>query len=50
LQWRAGDVLKWVSEKSLKIHIDRIYPLREAAQAHQALEGRQTSGKVLLQP
>ncbi len=50
LLWRAGDILKWVSEKSLKIHIDRTYPLEEAAQAHQALEGRRTAGKVLLQP
>jgi NADPH2:quinone reductase len=50
LSWRAGDVLRWVSEGSLKVRVHRIYPLREAAQAHQALEGRQTAGKVLLQP
>lgn len=50
LTWRAGDILKWVSEKSLKIHIDQTYPLKEAARAHQALEARQTVGKVLLQP
>lgn len=50
LIWRAGDILKWVSEKSLKIHIDRTFPLKEAIRAHQALEARQTAGKVLLQP
>ena len=50
LMWRAGDILKWVSEENLKIHIDKTYPLTEAAQAHQALEGRKTSGKVLIQP
>jgi len=50
LLWRAGDILGWVSEKSLKLHIDQTYPLKEAAQAHQALEGRKTSGKVLIQP
>jgi NADPH2:quinone reductase len=50
LSWRAGDVLRWVSEGSLKVRVHRIYPLREAAQAHQSLEGRQTAGKVLLQP
>ena len=50
LLWRAGDVLKWVSEKSLKLHIDKTYPLKEAARAHQALEGRKTAGKVLIQP
>jgi NADPH:quinone reductase len=50
LTWRAGDVLGWVADKSLKVRVDRIYPLKEAAKAHQALEGRETSGKVLLQP
>jgi NADPH2:quinone reductase len=50
LLWRAGEILKWISEKSLKIHIDQTYPLKEAARAHQALEGRKTIGKVLLQP
>ena len=50
LAWRAGDILRWTSEGSLKVHVDRIFPLREAAQAHRALESRQTVGKVLLQP
>lgn len=50
LLWRAGDVLKWVADGSLKIRIDRIRPLAEAAQAHRDLEGRRTSGKLLLHP
>jgi NADPH:quinone reductase len=50
LLWRAGDILKWVSEGKLKVRIDGTYPLSEAHQAHQALESRQTSGKVLLIP
>lgn len=50
LQWRAGDVLKWVSEKHLKLRVDRVYPLKEAAEAHRALEARKTAGKVLLRP
>jgi NADPH2:quinone reductase len=50
LLWRAGDILKWVSEGKLKVRIDRAYPLQEAQKAHQALESRQTSGKVLLLP
>ena len=50
LAWRAGDVLDWVLDGSLKIRIDRAYPLKEVGQAHQALESRQTAGKVLLQP
>lgn len=50
LQWRAGDVLKWVSEKHLKVRVDRAYPLKDAAKAHEALEARKTAGKVLLRP
>jgi NADPH2:quinone reductase len=48
LLWRAGDVLKWIDEGKLKLHIDRVYPLAEAAQAHRDLEGRRTTGKLLL--
>lgn len=50
LAWRAGDVLRWVGEGTLKIRVHRVYPLREAAQTHLALEARQTAGKVLLEP
>ncbi len=50
LAWRSGDVLRWVGEGSLKIRVDRVYPLREAAEAHRALQARQTAGKVLLEP
>jgi NADPH2:quinone reductase len=50
LLWRAGDVLNWVSDGSLKVRIDHVFPLRDAPQAHQALESRRTAGKVLLQP
>jgi NADPH2:quinone reductase len=50
LQRRAGDVLQWIAEGKLKIRIDRTYPLSEAAQAHRDLEGRKTSGKLLLIP
>lgn len=49
LLWRSGDIFQWVAEGSLKVRIDRVYPLTEAAKAQQALEGRRTSGKVLLQ-
>jgi NADPH2:quinone reductase len=49
LLWRSRDVFQWVAEGSLKVRIDRIYPLTEAAKAQQALEGRKTSGKVLFQ-
>ena len=50
LQERAGAVLGWLREGKLELRIDRTYPLRQAADAHRALEGRQTIGKVLLLP
>jgi NADPH2:quinone reductase len=50
LQWRAADVLRWVAEGSLHLRIDREVPFAYAAEAHRALEGRRTTGKVLLVP
>jgi NADPH2:quinone reductase len=50
LLWRAGDVLGWVASGKLKPRIERAYPLSEAAEAHRALEGRKTAGKLLLIP
>ncbi len=47
---RAGQVLGWVSEGKLKVRVGKRFALSEAAQAHRALEGRQTTGKVLLIP
>ena len=48
LDWRAGDVLKWVGTGKLHLRIDRTYPLADAAQAHRDLESRKTAGKLLL--
>ena len=48
LDWRANDVLNWIWQGKLKLHIHKIYPLSEAAQAHSDLEGRKTTGKLLL--
>jgi NADPH2:quinone reductase len=48
LLWRAGDVLNWIEDGKLKLRIDRTYPLAQAADAHRALEGRHTTGKLLL--
>lgn len=50
LEQRAGDLFAWIGAGTLKLRIDRSFPLAEAAEAHRALEGRQTSGKVLLIP
>ena len=50
LDWRAGDLLNWLGQGKLKLHIHKVYPLTEAAQAHRDLEGRKTTGKLLLVP
>jgi NADPH2:quinone reductase len=47
---RARDVLDAVGAGSLRVRIDREFPLAQAADAHRALEGRGTTGKVLLIP
>jgi NADPH2:quinone reductase len=47
---RAGEVLGWIAEGKLRLNIDRELPLAQAAEAHRALEGRETTGKVLLIP
>jgi NADPH2:quinone reductase len=50
LEWRAGDVLGQVASGQLEVRIGRTFPLAEAGEAHRALEGRQTTGKVLILP
>ena len=47
---RAGDVLGWITSGTLKVRIERELPLAQAAEAHRLLEGRHTTGKVLLIP
>ena len=50
LQARTGELFGWVESGALKVRIGATYPLAQAAEAHRALEGRQTTGKVLLVP
>jgi NADPH2:quinone reductase len=47
---RAGDVLGWVADGSLKLRLEHSYALADAAQAHRDLESRKTTGKLLLIP
>jgi NADPH2:quinone reductase len=50
LERRAADVFAAVGDGSLSVRIGARYPLADAAEAHRALEGRRTTGKVLLIP
>jgi NADPH:quinone reductase len=47
---RAGDVFGWIRDGKLTLRIEREFALADAARAHRALEGRETTGKVLLIP
>jgi len=50
LELRAGEVLGAIAKGELKLRIHKSYALAEAAQAHRDLEGRKTTGKLLLFP
>lgn len=45
---RADDLFRWVEEGVLKVRIDSIFPLAEVAVAHETIEERKTTGKLLL--
>ncbi len=44
------EVLAWISSGDLELTIGDTYPLEQAAKAHADLEGRRTTGKLLLNP
>jgi NADPH2:quinone reductase len=44
----SADLFRWMAEGKLKLRVEHTYPLAEAARAHQDLEGRRTTGKLLL--
>ena len=50
LEQRSGDVLGWVKSGKLHVKIHGRYALKDAAEAHRDLQGRFTSGKLLLIP
>lgn len=47
---RARDLFAWLADGRIGLHIDRRLPLAQAAQAHELLASRATSGKLLLMP
>jgi NADPH:quinone reductase len=50
LLWRAGEVLDMIKNKKLKIRHGGEYKLADAERAHRDLEGRKTTGKLILTP
>jgi NADPH2:quinone reductase len=50
LTWRAGELFAAVLDGTLALRMEHTYPLTDAARAHRDLEGRRTTGKLLLLP
>lgn len=50
LRDRSQELFGWITAGKVRLRIDRTYPLAQAADAHRALAGRETMGKILLIP
>jgi NADPH2:quinone reductase len=50
LEQRSSDVFQMITSHRLQLRIHKTYPLEAAEQAHRDLEGRKTTGKLLLIP
>jgi len=50
LRARAGQVFDWVLKGQLNVHISREFSFEQISEAHKMLEGRKTTGKVLIIP
>ena len=50
LLWRAQSLFSWIGQNNLNVRIGGTYRLSEADQAHRDLEGRKTTGKLILLP
>jgi NADPH:quinone reductase len=47
---RANDILQWLANGTLRVHVDQTFALADVAAAHRAIESRARVGKVLLRP
>src|SRR5262249_61666133 len=47
---RSKELLGWIRDGKLKLRTEFEFPLKDAADAHRALEGRKTTGKGRLIP
>jgi NADPH2:quinone reductase len=45
-----GEIIRYVESGKLKLQVGKTLPLSQAAEAHRLLEGRETTGKVVLEP
>ncbi len=45
----ADEVLAWVAEGEIDVHVDRTFPFEAAAEAHRYIQSRQNTGKVVLE-
>lgn len=43
-------LLEWYEKSKLQVHVDRVFPLEEAAEAHRYIQARRNVGKVILKP
>ena len=50
LEQRAADLFGWIAAGKLRLRTEFEFSLKDAQEAHRALEGRKTTGKVLLIP
>jgi len=50
VEWRAGDLFKWVADTKITVTIGQTFSLADAADAHRAIESRKSVGKILLIP
>ena len=50
LRERAAELFSWVADGRLDVRVGARYPLADAPRAHEDLQGRRTTGKLLLQP
>ncbi|WP_068151994.1 quinone oxidoreductase family protein [Rhodococcoides corynebacterioides] len=50
LEWRAGNVMQALADGTLTVRVGNRYPLAEVRRAHEDLEGRRTTGSIVLEP
>jgi NADPH:quinone reductase-like Zn-dependent oxidoreductase len=41
-------IREWVEAGQLRPHVEKVYPLADAREAHRHIEGKHTTGKIVL--